>query len=153
MSCQCHLSSAWINSNSRESSNSVKRVWNLKEASVHQPCNMANWGRTGDGTYSQIKRGLFPPPNWCHGRRTAPSRLAHLSVKKECCGKISPLRSASSAFLKSLEREVQTFLQQHNASIARCICSEEDTFISQSNSGRGTTSRTWNGPGRWTADN
>ena len=98
VSCQCDLSPAWINSNSLE------RVW--KGPSVCQLYITAHWGRAGDGTYLQLRGGLFRPPSPCHRRRTAPSRLALLSVKKARGGKISQ-PSASSCSLWS-ERSIRS---------------------------------------------
>ena len=66
----------------------------------------AHWGRAGDGTYLQLRGGLFRPPSPCHRRRTAPSRLALLSVKKARGGKISQ-PSASSCSLWS-ERSIRS---------------------------------------------
>ena len=81
--CQCDLSPVWINSNSLE------RVWNGPSVRQLYRDSTALWGRAGDRTYLQLRGGLFRLPSPCHCRRTAPSRLALLSVKKARGGKIS----------------------------------------------------------------
>ena len=92
---RCDLAPAWINSNS------LKRVW--KGPSV---CQLNSTARAGDGTYLQLGGTLLRPPSPCHRRRTAPSRLALLSVKKASSGKMSQ-PSASSYSLWS-ERSIRS---------------------------------------------